>query len=101
MVCCYIDIPQIREHFVKFFWGKYRRAGGTIFTDRYCKRFSANTLLRRVEFGIWLKHHTPREISNLSVVFESQIPLSAEACLRLTPQHLFIDPFCSVNGDHN
>ena len=29
-----------------------------------------------------------------------QIPLSAEACLRLSPRHPFINPFYSVNGDH-
>ena len=31
-----------------------------------------------------------------------QIPptAEAEACLQLTPRHIFIYPFCSVNGDH-
>ena len=58
--------------------------------------YSVNTLLRRVEFGIWPKHH--RKIWNLTrrsrVRFQVflwclkakfQIQLSAEACLRLTP----------------
>ena len=44
--------------------------------------FSVNILLQRVEFGIRLKHR--RQIS--------------EGCLRLTPQHLLMDPFCSGNG---
>ena len=35
-----------------------------------------------------------------NVVFESQIPLLVEACLRFTPRHLFIDPFWSMNRDH-
>ena len=62
--------------------------------------FTVNTLLQRVEFGIWLKPHRkirkfqeakPTEISNLSLVFERQIPLSTEGCLWLTSQHLLID----------
>ena len=45
---------------------------------------------------------SPLSPSNVyfSVVFESQIPLSAEACLRLTLRHPFIHPFCFLNGDH-
>ena len=67
-----------------------------------CLVFSKNILLRRVEFGIWLKHH--RKIWNFTrrsrVKFQIflwclkakfQIPLSAEGCLWLTPRHLFIN----------
>ena len=40
--------------------------------------------------GIWLKHH--RQISFFCGVWAKfQIPLSAEGCLWLTPQHLFIN----------
>ena len=41
----------------------------------------------RVEFGS----------NTMSVVFKSQMPLSAEGCFQLTSQHLFINPSCSVN----
>ena len=64
------------------------------------KDSSKNILLRRVEFGIWLKHH--RKIWNFTrrsrVKFQIflwclkakfQIPLSAEGCLLLTPRHLW------------
>ena len=34
-----------------------------------------------------------RECEEWNLVFESQIP-NSEACLRLTPQHFSIDPFC-------
>ena len=70
-----------------------------------------NLFSARVEFGIWLKHH--RKIWNLTrrsqVRFQIslwclkakfKIPLSAEACLQLTPRHVFINPLCSVNGIH-
>ena len=69
---------------------------------------SKNILLRRVEFGIWLKHH--RKIWNFTrrsrVKFQIflwclkakfQIPLSAEGCLLLTPRHLWnLTKICGV-----
>ena len=42
-----------------------------------------NMLLRTVEFGVWIK------IPNSTLQ-------SAEVCLQLTPQHLFVDPFWSL-----
>ena len=72
------------------------------------EKFSKNILLRRVEFGIWLKHH--RKIWNFTrrsrVKFQIflwclkakfQIPLSAEGCLLLTPRHLWnLTKICGV-----
>ena len=68
----------------------------------------ANTLLRRVEFGIWLSNTTDKfEISlgcaSWDFKFVSgvwakfQIPFSAEACLLLTPRHLWnLTKICGV-----
>ena len=91
----YISDSCSREPFATEVGGcfKYMRKPGNI---------SINILLRRVEFGIWLKHH--RKIWNFTrrsrVKFQIflwclkakfQIPLSAEGCLWLTPRHLFIN----------
>ena len=76
--------------------------------DAIFEDFSKNILLRRVEFGIWLKHH--RKIWNFTrrsrVKFQIflwclkakfQIPLSAEGCLLLTPRHLWnLTKICGV-----
>ena len=72
-----------------------------------CKHASA-------ESGIWnlaqtpqknLKSHTRQSRVRFQIFLwclkaKFQTPLSAEPCLRSTPQHLFIDPFSSMNRGH-